>query len=99
MANTKAKKTDVISKQKLDKYREISRQALELAKKNISAGREKQASEIIEMAECYLSDAVHFEKKEDYVNAFACLNYAHGWLDCGARLKVFNVNNSRLFAA
>jgi len=37
------------------------------------------------------------EKKQDIVNAFACLNYAHGWLDCGARLGIFKVADNRLF--
>ena len=34
----------------------------------------------------------------DYVTAFAALNYAHGWLDAGARIGVFDVNHdSKLF--
>ena len=31
------------------------------------------------------------------VNAFAALNYAHGWLDSGARIGLFDVKDSRLF--
>jgi hypothetical protein len=32
------------------------------------------------------------------VNAFAALNYAHGWLDAGARLGLFDVDHdSTLF--
>ena len=37
--------------------------------------------------DCYLKDSKHFQEKGDYVNAFGALNYAHGWLDSGARLK------------
>ena len=57
-------------------------------KKNIIKGREKQAKEIIDMAENYVSDAKHFEKKGHFVNAFGALNYAHGWIDAGVRLKM-----------
>ncbi|MDP1729444.1 MAG: DUF357 domain-containing protein, partial [archaeon] len=45
----------------------------------------------------YLSDSKHFEKKEDLVNAFGAIYYAHGWLDCGARLKIFDVSDDKLF--
>lgn len=43
------------------------------------------------MAKAYFEDAKHFFDEEDYVNAFACVNYAHGWLDAGARLGLFDV--------
>jgi len=35
-------------------------------------------------------------KKGDVVNAFACLNYAHGWLDAGARLGLFDVDGDNV---
>ena len=41
---------------------------------------------------------MNFKKKGDYVTAFAALNYAHGWLDAGARLGIFDVDgDSTLF--
>jgi len=49
------------------------------------------------MASNYVSDAKHFEKKGDLVNAFAAINYAHGWIDSGVRLNIFDVKDSRLF--
>jgi len=49
------------------------------------------------MASRYYSDAGHFRDKEDWVLAFAALNYAHGWLDAGARIGLFQVKDSRLF--
>jgi len=50
------------------------------------------------MVENYLSDAKHFQLiKKDYVNAFAALNYAHGWLDSGVRLDIFEVKDDKLF--
>ena len=88
------KKINLVCKARLDGYRKISEKALAMAKNAIAEGKGKEAKEIIEMVECYLSDAKHFEKQGHFVNSFACLNYAHGWLDAGARLKIFNIKNS-----
>jgi len=86
-----------ITKQKLEKYFTITKTALKIVKKNIIKGKEKYAKEIIDMVENYLSDAKHFESKKDYVNSFAALNYAHGWLDSGVRLDIFDVKDDKLF--
>jgi len=86
-----------ISEEKLAKYFKLTETALAEVKKNIISGREVDAKEIIDMVSNYVSDAHHFEDKEDLVNAFAALNYAHGWLDSGVRLKVFDVIDDRLF--
>lgn len=86
-----------VTDEKLEKYWELTSKALDIAKKNITKGKEKEADEIIKMVAAYLSDSKHFEKEGHYVNAFAAVNYAHGWLDCGARLKVFNVKDTKLF--
>ena len=86
-----------ITKKKLDKYFDLTERGLAEVKKNIIKGKEVEASEVIEMVSNYLSDARHFEGKGDFVNAFAALNYAHGWLDCGVRLDVFDVTDRDLF--
>ena len=70
-----------ISKTKIEKYYKLTSKALAIAEKSITKSKEKQAEEIIKMVSCYLEDAEHFEKQGDYVNAFACINYAHGLLD------------------
>ena len=44
------------------------------------------------MANCYYSDAKHFRECGDIVTAFAAVNYAHAWLDCGARIGLFDVD-------
>jgi uncharacterized protein len=88
---------DRITKQKIDKYFDLTSRALKIVKKNIIKGKEKEGKEIIEMVENYLSDAGFFEKNKDYVNAFAALNYAHGWLDSGVRLEIFDVDDDKLF--
>lgn len=86
-----------ISKQKIDKYFSVTNRALKEAKKNVIKGKAKHAKEIIDMVENYLSDAKYFEEKKDFVNCFAALNYAHGWLDAGVRLDIFNVKDDKLF--
>ncbi len=88
---------DRITKEKLEKYFRLTSTALEKAKKSVVKNKKKQAKEIIEMVENYLSDAEYFKNKKDFVNAFAALNYAHGWLDCGVRLDVFRTKNNKLF--
>ncbi len=86
-----------INKKKIVKYFNLTERALEEVKKNIFSGKEIDAKEIIEMATNYISDAHHFFSKGDWVNCFAALNYSHGWIDSGVRLKVFNVHDDKLF--
>lgn len=86
-----------ITKEKLKKYREITSKALKIASKSVIKGKEKQAKEIIDMVSNYLSDSEYFEKKQKLVDAFASINYSHGWIDSGVRLGVFNVDDDKLF--
>jgi len=88
---------DKITIQKLKKYFSVTGEALKVAKKSVIKGKAKYAKEIFEMVENYLSDAKHFETKGDFVNAFAAINYVHGWLDAGVRLDVFDVDDRKLF--
>lgn len=88
---------NTITEEKLAKYFNVTESALREIKKNIIKSREADAKEIIDMVENYVSDAHHFEEKNDFVNAFAALNYAHGWIDSGVRLKVFDVHDDKLF--
>ena len=86
-----------ITPEKLKKYFSTTEKALKIAKKSVIKGKEAYAKEIIEMVSNYLSDAKHFQSKGDFVNAFAAVNYAHGWLDAGVRLDIFNVKDDKLF--
>lgn len=87
---------NVITKEKLAKYFDVTSRALEKVR---VCKKKKGADILLDMAERYFSDAKHFEAKGDAVNAFACLNYAHGWLDAGARLGLFDVHDNTLFTA
>ncbi len=96
--NSAPSRNDVVTKEKLDGYFAITGEALKMASlAHKMIGKEEQALDFLDMASRYYEDAKYFEKKGDYVLAFAALNYAHGWLDAGARIKLFKVNDSRLF--
>lgn len=86
-----------ITKEKIERYFKITETALKEIKKNIIKGKEEYAEQIIDMVENYISDAHHFHKKGDFVNAFAAINYCHGWIDAGVRLDIFNVKDNKLF--
>ena len=89
---------NTISEEKLTKYFSVTKEALDMiAEKGVDETRRSEAEEVLDMAKRYYSDAKHFKDKGDIVTAFAALNYAHGWLDCGARLGLFKVTDSRLF--
>ncbi|MBR9690966.1 DUF357 domain-containing protein [Candidatus Woesearchaeota archaeon] len=89
---------DKITNEKLEKYFNITKEALDMIKdKGVDESRRKRAEDFLDMATRYFEDAKHFEEKKDYVLAYGALNYAHGWLDAGARIKLFNVSDSRLF--
>lgn len=93
----KKQKLNLICEARLKKYFEVSEKALSIAKKSINPEKKEEAEKILEMATCYLKDARHFEKENHFVNAFAAINYAHGWLDSGARLGIFLVTDDKLF--
>jgi len=86
-----------ISVEKLEKYFSLTSKALKIVKENVVSGRENDAKEIIDMVSNYLSDARHFESQGEWVLAFGALNYAHGWIDAGVRLGVFDVHDDKLF--
>ena len=91
---------DTISKKKVQKYLEITSKALGKAK--VIAPENSfvadVADDFYDMANRYYSDAEHFYREGDFINAFAAVNYAHGWLDAGARLGIFDVDvDHRLF--
>ena len=86
-----------ITKEKIEKYFSITGEAYEMAKGKVNPEFKEVGLDFLDMISRYISDAKHFFSKDDYVNAFAALNYAHGWLDAGARARIFLVNDSRLY--
>jgi len=95
--NKEVKKINIVCKARLKRYFDITGKALGMAKKSVNKKRASEAKEILDMAQRYYDDAKWFENQSHYVNAFAALNYAHGWLDAGSRLGIFNVKDSKIF--
>lgn len=87
-----------ISDEKLKKYFDVTGRALAKVKIAPEGTIEwkKAAEDFLDMASRYYSDAKHFASRGDVVNAFAALNYAHGWLDAGARLGLFDVGHDNV---
>jgi len=86
-----------ITREKINKYMNLTARALEIIKENIFLGKETEAKEIIEMSENYVLDAKHFFEQGNWVNSYGALNYAHGWIDSGVRLGIFDVKDDKLF--
>lgn len=89
-----------ISEAKLAKYFDVTFRALSKVKlvKDVQIDVDKSGLDFLDMAKRYFEDAKHFREKGEWVTAFAALNYAHGWLDAGARLGLFDVDHdSELF--
>ena len=58
----------------------------------------KVAEDFLSMARAYTEDAKHFRDKGELEKALANINYAHGWLDAGARIGLFDVGgDDKLF--
>jgi len=59
----------------------------------------KVAEDALSMARAYFDDARHFRDRGELEKALANVNYAHGWLDAGARIGLFNVEeDDKLFS-
>ena len=87
-----------VTDEKLEKYFDVSTRAYNKVK--IVAPKKTHlhtmALDFLEMAKNYIDDAHHFKEKGEIVTAFAALNYAHGWLDAGARGGLFDVDHDSI---
>ncbi len=89
---------NTITPEKVEKYFSVTNAALGKAQQALNKNKLKEAKDALDMAQRYYDDAHYFlNQKKDAVLAFAALNYAHGWLDAGARLGLFQVHDSSLF--
>ena len=90
----------LLTEEHVERYIAITAEALsklKIAAPERSFNR-RLAEDFLKMAKAYFEDSKDFSEKGDLVNAFACVNYAHGWLDSGARLGLFDVgSDERLF--
>jgi len=76
-----------ITPEKIQKYLETTKKALSrvMLNNNLDADNKRIADEFLDMAQRYYKDAEFYKKKDDFVTAFAAVNYAHGWIDAGVR--------------
>lgn len=89
-----------VTEEKLKKYLDITEKALQVLKVLPPEGSQlqKAADDLLMMATSYFQDACYYKEKGDYVTAFACVNYAHGYIDAGVRLGLFLGDDSGIFA-
>lgn len=90
--------SEKLLKERYTGYYKITSEAKDQAKKapeNLAL--EGAREDCLDMVDRYISDAEHFFKEGKLIEAVAALSYAHGWLDMGARIGLWEVNDSRLF--
>ena len=77
-----------VTSERIDKYLGLTGKALEKVSIIAEPGTEAhtKAEDILEMVNAYYSDAKYFLDDGRGDDAFAAINYAHGWIDCGVRL-------------
>lgn len=86
---------NIITLEKLNKYFDVTSKALNKLTQILpeKTHLDKISKDYLNMAQSYFNDASHFKENGDWINAFAALNYAHGWLDAGARLGLWDVKH------
>ena len=84
---------------KLQKYFELTAKAIKKAKIpfGVDSKAKAAAEDLLDLSKRYYEDAKYFEKKGDLVNAFGAVVYSHAFLDIGARLNLFDVDDDQLF--
>ncbi|MEM0139360.1 MAG: DUF357 domain-containing protein [Ferroplasma sp.] len=79
-------------REKVEKYIELEKNAID--KISISAPRQSylynMAKDHMDMVINYYNDAKYFYSKNDFINAFAALNYSYGWIDSAVRIGLFD---------
>src|SRR3989338_3159067 len=92
---------DQITLEHIKKYFSVTKKAYDMAKGSGSRLNSEDMllarNDFLDMISRYITDAEHFNSLGNIVDAFAALNYAHGWLEAGARLGLFDVHDSTLF--
>jgi hypothetical protein len=77
-----------VTSERIDKYLGLTGKALEKVSIIAEPGTDDhaKAEDILGMVNAYYSDAKYFLDDGRGDDAFAAINYAHGWIDCGVRL-------------
>ena len=77
-----------VSLERINKYLDLTAKALAKVSIIDEEGTDNyaKAEDILGMVNAYHSDAKFFLDEGRGDDAFAAVNYAHGWIDCGVRL-------------
>ena len=77
-----------VTLERINKYLDLTAKAVEKVSIIADEGTEDygKAEDILGMVNAYHSDANFFLSEGRGDDAFAAVNYAHGWIDCGVRL-------------
>ena len=77
-----------VTSERIDKYLGLTAKALQKVSIIDEPGSDNhtKAEDILGMVNAYYSDAQYFLSEGRGDDAFAAINYAHGWIDCGVRL-------------
>ena len=82
-----------ITEEKMAKYLDITTRARK--KVNIACPvrsfDRRLAMNFLDTSENFFKTAVDYRRDDDFVRAFAAVNYSHAWLDAGARMGLFDV--------
>ena len=86
-------------KEKAKRYLDVTRLALERVEVVPPPKSELRriANLLLDMAQRYFSDALHFYEKGDYATALASVSYAHAWIDVGVVLGLLKGEDPKIF--
>ena len=78
----------LVTLERINKYLDLTAKAVAKVSIISDEGTEgfTKAEDILGMVNAYHSDAKFFLSEGRGDDAFAAVNYAHGWIDCGVRL-------------
>ena len=86
--------------ERIEKYRTLTGKALVKIKiKNgLTSEMKEHALDFLEMARAYYNDSIYLQEKKLLLESLCALSYAHGWLDSGVRLGLFEAfGDNKLF--
>ena len=92
-------KGNIVSKEKLQKYLDLTTEArIKATPITSTAEDEKRLEEMLKMCDNYQKDALYFMNNGDLVRAFGAINYAHAWIDAAVRIGLLDGHgDDRLF--
>ncbi len=86
--------SSVITDERMSKYLDITTRARKKVRISppVRSFDRKLALDFLERSESYFRTAVDYRRENDYLRAFAAVNYSHAWLDGAARIGLFDVD-------